>query len=99
VVFGLYNARVSPWFVPPNVVVVLNETAYLNGEFDALDALAAIPQSDVRRRQRALAAGATRIQYALDDVEGDAVETLLRGARAAALRREAREGPAFTRGF
>jgi hypothetical protein len=90
VVFGLYNARVAPWFVPRGAVVELNETAYYRGEYDALAALAAIPPSDVLRRQRALAAGAHRAQYALDDVPGDAVETLLRGARRAALRREER---------
>ena len=44
-----------------------------------------MPADEVSRRQAALAAGAVKVQYALDDVPGDAVETLLRGARRAAL--------------
>ncbi|KAK7254672.1 hypothetical protein SO694_0001045 [Aureococcus anophagefferens] len=85
VVFGAFNARVAPWFVPRGVVVELNETAYLAGDLDVLAFLAAMPADEVSRRQELLAAGAVKVQYALDDVPGDAVETLLRGARRAAL--------------
>ena len=85
VVFGAFNARVAPWFVPRGVVVELNETAYLAGDLDVLAFLAAMPADEVSRRQELLAAGAVKVQYAIDDVPGDAVETLLRGARRAAL--------------
>ncbi|KAH8098760.1 hypothetical protein JL720_1723 [Aureococcus anophagefferens] len=85
VAFGAFNARVAPWFVPRGVVVELNETACLAGDLDVLAFLAAMPADEVSRRQELLAAGAVKVQYALDDVPGDAVETLLRGARRAAL--------------
>jgi hypothetical protein len=80
VVFGRYNARVAPWFVPPGAVVALSESRYVAGDFDAVAALRKIPANDVARMQRALADGAHRLQYAVDDVPGDAFETLLTGA-------------------
>ena len=90
VVWSKYFAHASPWFVPPNAVVVLNETAYVRGEFSVLDTLRAIPPATVHRMQHAIADGARRVQYALDDVDGDAVDTLLTGALDSARRRAPR---------
>ena len=90
VIFGAYNARVAPWFVPTDGVLRLPERPYLEGNYSALGALRAVPRATVRAMQAALHAGFTKLQYAVDDVPGDAVETLLSGALAWANRREAR---------
>ena len=87
VVFGLYNARVAPWFVPRNALVVVNETAYLGGAFNVLDLLRAVPPARVAAMRAALRDGAQRLQYAATDAPGDAFETLLRGAFDAAKTR------------
>ncbi|KAH8095523.1 hypothetical protein JL720_2830 [Aureococcus anophagefferens] len=87
VVFGLYNARVAPWFVPRNALVVVNETAYLGGAFNVLDLLRAVPPARVAAMRAALRDGAHRLQYAAADAPGDAFETLLRGAFDAAKKR------------
>ena len=89
VVFGVYAARAAPWFVDRDALVVLNETAYLDGAFNAVDALRAIPAAEIDRKRKVIAATAHRAMYARDDLRGDAVETLLTGALAAARRREA----------
>ena len=44
------------------------------------DRLRSMPADEIARRQRALARGARRLQYAADDIPGDAYETLLAGA-------------------
>ena len=80
VVFSAYNENIAPWFVPKGVVVRLSETEYVNGSFSALDRLRAMPADEIARRQRVLARGARRLQYATADVPGDAYETLLAGA-------------------
>ena len=50
--------------------------------------LRAIPVQEIKRMQASLAKASPRIRYASEDVPGDAVETILRGARATAERRE-----------
>lgn len=55
-----------------------------------LSFLAAVPTHDVERMQSTIAARAHALQYAFDDVPGDALEVLLRGLRDAVTARHAR---------
>ena len=73
-------------------VLRLSETAYTRGDFNVVERLKAVPAVEIRRMQDALHAGARRLQYAIDDVPGDAFETLLTGARDLAVRRERANG-------
>jgi len=66
--------------VPKNATVRFSEHDYLAGKFSVLDELRKIPGQEVRAKQRAIAAGAFKLQYAIDDLPGDAVETMMNGA-------------------
>jgi len=89
VVFSAYNTRVSPWFVPEKGIMRLSETEYMAGEWNVLDRLRSVSPRRIAKMQTALHEGAVKMQYALDDVPGDAFETLLSGALDLARRRDA----------
>lgn len=86
VVFGQYNARVSPWHFWPgherNSMVVINASMYLREKksFNVLNHLASIEPDIVRKMQHTIAANAHRLQYAIDEYPDDAVDILLKGA-------------------
>lgn len=53
--------------------------------------LSAVSPRDVQRMQSTIATRAHALQYAFDDVPGDALEILLRGLRDAAVSRRTRQ--------
>lgn len=93
VVFSLYNARVSPWHFwaghRHNAMIIINETAFLDGEVDVMEHLLSISPKRIKNMQSALARNAHRLQYALLDYPDDAVDILLKGAWHMAETREA----------
>ena len=66
--------------MPKNVTVRFSEHEYLAGEFNVLERLRAISDAEVRHKQSLIAAGGFKLQYAIDDVPGDAFDTLMAGA-------------------
>ena len=93
VTFSRYHELYSPWHWGSwrnDSRVYVNGSAYAAGEFEILPILRAMPEARVREMQRVIAAHAVAMQYALDDVPGDAVERLLLGALHEARARETR---------
>ena len=54
--------------MPKNASVRFSEHDYLAGKFSVMDELRKIPGRDYRAKQRAIAAGAFKLQYAIDDL-------------------------------
>ena len=91
VVFSQYVENVSPWHwgvFRDDSRVLIDERAYAAGELDLVQHLRDIPRQRIAQMQAAIRMHAHRLQYALDDVPHDAVETLLTGAHELAEQRE-----------